>query len=233
MNIPAMLANVGITETAHQAAAIQGIFGVAGIVLTGLVATFAYSFNKNMDRRVQAGLRTEKTRDLHGAIRAEARAHWYELDAYGSLDTLTEQMVEKIEEHRWTKPGFTPFIPRHSSSVVFDAIARDIAVLDHEVIQAVINYYRQLALASQFAEDMRSDRFYELTAERKIEMVRTYFTIVGFLKQSAHTLNATLEKALKLRSRQRDANMRASGRTSLDAAGRTEASASFQPGDGP
>jgi type II secretory pathway pseudopilin PulG len=232
MDIPALLATVGITELPLQAAAIQGLFAVVGVVLTGLVATFAYSFNKNVDRRVQAALRAEKTRDLQGAVRAEARAHWYELDSFGSFEALTTQMVEKIEANRWTKPAFTPFIIRQAESVVFEAIERDIAILDHEVIQAVINYYRQLGLAAQFAEDLRSDRFQDLPADRKIEMVRSYFAMLAVQKQSAWALNAMLETALKLKRDQRDANMLAWAPSSLGAVGRTGASA-FEPGGGP
>src|SRR5947209_4338731 len=86
MDVPAALSAIGLRDAALQAAAIQGLLALIGIVLTGIIGSFAYGRARRADRRVQRLLREEKTRDLQSAIRAEARAHWYELDRNGDLD---------------------------------------------------------------------------------------------------------------------------------------------------
>jgi hypothetical protein len=208
MDIPASLAAIGLKDTVLQAAAIQGLLALIGIVLTGIIGSFAYGRSRRADRRVQRLLREEKTRDLQSAIRAEARAHWYELDGHGDLDQACDAIVEKIEEGRWTQPGFTPFVPKEAPSVVLEAIEADIAILDHDVISAAMYYYRLLALVAQFSDDLRSDFFRALPADRKIEMVRSYFAMLQGLKNASARLNAELEAALALP--EADPNMRAS-----------------------
>ncbi|HEY4199514.1 MAG TPA: hypothetical protein VGM83_03050 [Devosiaceae bacterium] len=230
MDITVWLAYLGLTSPPLQAAAIQGGFALIGIVLTGLLASFAYGRNRAADRRVQRLLREEKTRDLQGALRAEARAHWYELNQYGQLDAICESVVQKIENGRWTQPPYTPFVVKQVQSILFDAIERDIALLDHDVIRVTVDYFRQLSLATLTAEDLRTDRFAALPADRKIEMVRSYYGVLATLKNTAARLNARLEDALKLKSRQRDANMPYVAQTSLAVPGMSGSSAAAASG---
>jgi hypothetical protein len=206
MDIPASLSAVGLKDTSLQAAAIQGLLALIGIVLTGIIGGFAYGRSRRADRKVQRLLREEKTRDLQSAIRAEARAHWYELDRHGDLDEACDAIVEKIEESRGVQPGFTPFIPKEAPSVVFEAIEADIAILDHDVISAAMQYYRQQALVAQFSDDLRSEFFVSLPADRKIGIVRTYYGMLFSLKNTAAQLSSQLEETLGIADR--DPNMR-------------------------
>jgi len=228
LDVPAWLSAIGITETVLQAAAIQSFFGVLGIVLAGLIAAITYGANRRADRQVQKDLRRERTLDLQSAIRAEVRAHWYELDRSGPLEVLAESMVERIDAGRWTQPSFTPFIVREAPTILLGAIESDLALLGRLAIQPTMEYYRQLALLNQFAEDLRTSRFEALAADRKIEMVRAYFASLRALKRSAANLNAVLEQALKLRPRDRDPNMRVGGPEWSDERDRTPASRSLE-----
>lgn len=226
MDVPAALSAIGLRDATLQAAAIQGLLALIGIVLTGIIGSFAYGRARRADRLVQRLLREEKTRDLQSAIRAEARAHWYELDRHGDLDEACDAIVEKIEEGRWVQPGFTPFIPQEAPSVVFDAIEADIAILDHDVISVTMQYYRQQALVAQFSDDLRSEYFRSLPADRKIGMVRTYYGMMLGVKDTAALLNDELERALGLSKR--DFNMRASA---LPSAGYHQSAEAFEPSD--
>lgn len=203
----ALLAWLGIDNPALQPAALTGLFSLIGIVLTGLFATLAYIVSRGSDRAQRSRLREEKTRDLQTAIRAEARAHWYELDQYGDLSTLRDEVVGDIEAGRWVQPGFTPFVLRQAPSVVFEAIQDDLALLDNAVIQIAINYYRQLALASQLADDLRSQRYAELPGDRKVQMIVAYYAMLSVLKSKAFELNGAMEQALKLKRGERDRAM--------------------------
>jgi hypothetical protein len=206
MDVPAALSAIGLRDASLQAATIQGLLALIGIVLTGIIGSFAYGRARRADRRVQRLLREEKTWDLQSAIRGEARAHWYELDRHGDLDAACEAIIEKIEEGRWVQPGFTPFIPKEAPSIVFDAIEADIAILDHDVISATMQYYRQHALVAQFSDDLRSEFFVSLPADRKIGIVRTYYGMLFSLKNTAAQLSGQLEETLGIT--ERDLNMR-------------------------
>jgi len=208
INVPAWLAAIGITETALQAATIQGFFALLGIILAGLLASFAYGRNRSADRRMQRDLRAEKARDLQSALRAEVRGHWYELEGAGPSTATELQVIERIDEGRWTQPSFTPYVPKTASSIILDAIVADIALLDHDVVELTIRYYRQVALVAQMVEDLRTPFFGSLSADRKIEMVRAYFAMQRNIQVAAAELNGRLETAMRLRRNQRDANMR-------------------------
>lgn len=207
MNVLALLNWLGIDNPALQPAALTGLFSLLGIVLTGLFATVAYLLSRSSDRAARKRLRQEKTRDLQTAIRAEVRAHWYELNDFGDLEALRDSDIASIEAGRWVQPSFTPFVLRQAPSVVFDTIQSDLALLDNAVIQICINYYRQLALASQLAEDLRAERYAQLPADRKIQLISAYYVMLTTLKANALELNSVMERALKLKRRQRDTNM--------------------------
>ena len=218
MDLTAFLSAIGLRETALQAAAIQGLFTLLGIVITGVLASFAYGRNRSADRRVARRLRREKTFDLQTAIRAEARAQFYELDSDTRIDTRGQDLVEKIDEGRWQQQGFTPFVLRHAPSVVFPAVEADLALLENDVIEAVTEYYRQRALAAQFAEDLRADRYFTSPVDRKIDMLRRYYGVQYRLKiVSAHVVDV-IETTLKLPIKQRDLSMQSLGRMSADEA---------------
>lgn len=209
MDVPAWLAAIGIAEPTLQAAATQGVLVLIGLAFAAVVGALSYALSRRADRRLQRQWRAEKASDLQAALRAEVRSVWYELEDAGPSAALEAAMVDKIDEGRWTPPGFTPFIPKAAPSVLLEAIVSDLALLDDDVVEPTIRYYRQSMLVAHLAEDLRSDRFASLPADRKIEIVRTYFRLQDSMKVGAAKLNDRLEAALRLRRNQRDVNMRA------------------------
>ena len=209
MNLSTFLTNLGLVDPVLQAAMLQGALLALGILISALILGLFYLAGRGRQGAAERDLREERAENLQNAILAEARAHWYELDRQGPLSSVVAGLIEKMEQGRWTQPGFTPFIPKEAPSLVFDAIERDFSLLDRRAIDLVVRYYRQLEVVAQFAIDLRSDRFHTLSTDRKIEVVRDYFTLLQALKNGAAELNGRLEQTLKLKRRDRDPNIQA------------------------
>ncbi len=209
MNLSTLLTNLGLADPVLQAAMLQGVVLALGVLLAALILGLFYLAGRARLRASEHGLREDRAHNLQSAILAEARAHWYELDRQGPLSSVVAGLVERMEQGRWTQPGFTPFIPKEAPSLVFDAVERDFSLLDRRVIDLVVRYYRQLEVVAQFAIDLRSDRFHALSTDRKIDVIRDYFTLLQALKNGAAELNGRLEQTLRLKRRDRDPNIRA------------------------
>jgi hypothetical protein len=207
MNLSSVFLYLGLTDPALQAAFLQGVFVALGLILAAVILGLIL-LSRGDGRRAETDLREQQAEHLQHAILAETRAHWHELDRQGPLASVASNLIDKMEQGRWAQPGFTPFIPKEAPSLIFSAIERDFALLERSLIDLVVRYYRQLEVVAQFALDLRSDRFHQLSTDRKIEVVRDYFALLQSLKNGAAELNGKLEQTLKLKRRERDTNIR-------------------------
>ena len=203
---------LGLTSQEMQAAALQGMLSFLGVVITGCIAIWTWRANRKAERTERLNLRTEKTRDLQSAIRAEIRGQWYELRQSGEISDFRKKLLERLERETVEAP-FVPLIPRLAQSVILEAIVADIALLDHGTIREVMLFYRQLAILNAFIDELKSEQFAKLPRDRRANMLETYFTMLTRLQKACVTANRRLEEVLKLDGEDRDLNMPDPGRT--------------------
>jgi hypothetical protein len=91
---------------------------------------------------------------------------------------------------------YTPFVPRDAGTIVFDAILPEIHVVPSRVIVPTVSYYKQIARIGYFVDDLRTERFSLLAADRKTEMYLEYLGMIRKASRLAREAKAALEKSL-------------------------------------
>ena len=208
MNLSSLLTSIGIAEPVLQGAFVQGILILLGLLLAAILVGLFLGARRRREAKDQRETSRRQAFAYQLALRAEVRAQWAELDRLGALDVLAQNLVEQIDAARWVPPGFTPIIVRQPPTFMTQLSGSDFAALAPEVIGPAVEYYRQLAATGQLTEDLGKSRFDSLPADRKIELVRTCFGMLGALKAKAVTLNGALETALRVKPRDRATGMR-------------------------
>lgn len=120
-------------------------------------------------RRLEVKRRDEKVIDVQAALLAEIESNlrrYQELD----LDGHEAEMTRLIGKSR----TFTPFVPRYVSEIVFEAMIGEVHILPTRTIADVIAYYKQEYKLRELVEDLRSDRYAQLEADRKTLMYEDY-----------------------------------------------------------
>ena len=169
------------------------LVGLLGVVLGVILSNSAVRLLDAMRRR-------ERVRDVQTALRAEIRS---DLNRLGGIDRVEhlDAVIERIEGSELTPQSYTPFVPRESDSVVFDAIASEIHLLPTETVDAVVLYFKQVKTIAQFVEDLRGNRFQTLEVDRKVSMYQDYFDMLTYSGQLAEEAISALDKALERRAR--------------------------------
>jgi hypothetical protein len=132
-------------------------------VLGALVGIF---LSNVMTMLLETRQRRERVTDVQTSLRAEIRSHWSRL-APMDLESRAALIAGKIRAAAEQGSAFTPFIPQEDDNVIFDSVADEIHILPNDVIDPVVLYYSQLNTITRFVEDLRSERFAALEAERK------------------------------------------------------------------
>jgi hypothetical protein len=159
---------------------------IVAAVISAIVTAFGWYASHASARRLEAARRSERIQDVQTALRAEIRSQRQRL-------RLFAEQQEKSGDAASEEPGFTPFVPREAASFVFDAIVSEIHILPTEVIDPVVYYYRQIASLALFAEDLRSDRYASLPADRKAAMAADYIRMGVFAIELADKAIAAIE----------------------------------------
>jgi hypothetical protein len=119
---------------------------VTASLVSGLVTALGWWASHHNSVRLDGLRRIEKIRDYKSALAAEITAN---LDRFSDVDLATHraEMVRRIEASGETTPSFTPFVPRYATTIVFDRLLTEIALLPNEAIEAVVLYYKGRAHA--------------------------------------------------------------------------------------
>jgi hypothetical protein len=129
-----------IVDPQVQAAALAGLFLAIGWVVNG-----------REQRRVAAGLRDERVRDVLRALYSEIRAYVSVLrrDAIGENGAALRDRIER-------EPGFFPIIPTERNATIFASIVGDISILPDGAIHSVVLYYSQIVAIEALISDLRA-----------------------------------------------------------------------------
>ncbi len=169
------------------------LVGLLGIVLGIVLSNSAALLLDAMRRR-------ERVRDVQTALRAEIRSDLNRLSSIDPVEHLAV-VIERIEGSELTPDSYTPFVPRESGSIVFDAIVSEIHLLPTETVDPVVLYFKQVKTIAQFVEDLRGNRFQTLEVDRKISMYQDYFGMLTYSAQLAKEAISALDNALERRAR--------------------------------
>ena len=157
-----------------------------GIVL-GAILTGAFKIGQDLHKR------NERIKDFQIALRAEIRSELYRYKLL-NLDSHLDTIITNINNS--SKVTYTPFVPREPNTLIFSKIAKDVYILPEDVIDPVVLYYKQLSTISQFIDDLRSDRFSQLDARRKIAMYTDYISMMKRCVELAQDAHRALDESL-------------------------------------
>ncbi|WP_029353919.1 hypothetical protein [Bosea sp. 117] len=161
---------------------------IIAAVISSLVTVIGWWFNHRHEHRTQVARRQERIRDVQTALRAEIRSHRRRLLLFEQATALKEAVGDG--------PAFTPFVPSEVRSFLFEAVVTDIPILPVAVIDPVVIYYRQVHALTQFAEDLRADRFASLEWPRKAAMHADYIAMGIYAGTLADEAISAIDAAL-------------------------------------
>ncbi|MGB0799535.1 MAG: hypothetical protein ACPGRD_09485 [Planktomarina sp.] len=144
--------------------------GIWPALIAGSVVAIGWIVNGRRNRREARKLRREKLRDFHRAIYAEIGPNLINLGGDQALDENRWAMEQALVADN----TFVPFVPREQNNRIFEALVNDIHILPRTSIDPIVNYYRQLAMITLLADDMRGDKFRTLSPERRMAIYGDY-----------------------------------------------------------
>ena len=146
------------------------------------------------------------------ALAAEIRAYVAVLErddpaAYGAA------MGARIRDAGDGEGRFTPFILQERNDTVFMALLPDIQMVAERAVDDVVVYYQQIVAIAALAEDMRSDGYARLEAERRAAIYADYISMkVEALRLGRQAL-AGLERSMSEAAGRGRVNTPAAGRS--------------------
>ncbi|MEM1314923.1 MAG: hypothetical protein AAGI51_10240 [Pseudomonadota bacterium] len=145
-----------------------GLFGPA-VVAALVAAAITWGREAYLDRT----RRRERVRDVQIALAAEIRAYVAVLErddpaVYGAA------MGARIREAGDGEGRFTPFILRERNDTVFNALLPEIQMVPEGAVDDVVVYYQQTVAIAALAEDMRTEAYGALEAERRAAIYADY-----------------------------------------------------------
>ncbi len=163
---------------------------IVATLIASLVQVIGWWIEHRHERRRQTDIRREKIVDVQTAIRAEIRSHRHRLLQFLSID------VSALPEG--PSDDFLPVVPSEVRPFVLEAILRDIHILPTDVIDPVIVYYRQVEALIRLVEDLRSDRFRQMSGDRRVAMYRDYIAMGAYAADLAAEAIAAINRDLGL-----------------------------------
>ncbi len=166
---------------------------IIAAIVSGVVSAAGWFVTSWQQLRLERQRRAEKVRDFQIALRAEIATDLITLEVVDRTAYLKE-----IEARYAADPSYSVVVPHQSANVVFDVVVKEVHILPGEVISQVVMYARLRQIVGRFIDDMRSDSFKGLPAERQLAMYRDYLETLDRLEALAQQAVAALERSLGL-----------------------------------
>lgn len=145
---------------------------IVAAIISALVTGAGWYVAHVQDLRREADRRRETVVDMRTAILADIRAEAHRIEDGRTSTAATLGSMGN-------DAGFLPFVPRQPQSFILTATLANFQILPTEVIDPVVLYHRQMATLDIFTDDLRSDRFATLEAERRLAMYRDYAALLA------------------------------------------------------
>ena len=164
---------------------------IVAAVVSGIVTALGWyaAFRSNL--RLDAVRRAEKVHDFQVALRAEIRSDLLNMVVVDRSDLLVT-----ISRRYEVDPAFSVVVPRLAPNVIFDALVKEVHVLPGAVIAPVVHYARLRETLNRFVDDLRSEQFSKLSADRQLAMYSDYLSTSGRLEALADRAYQALSNSL-------------------------------------
>ena len=169
---------------------------IVAAVISSSVTIAGWFVAHERDRRTEAARRQEKIRDVQTALLAEISSN---ISRFARID-LVEAAADK-RDRILSDPGYTHFVPRDASTVVFDALPKEIHILPSQTIEPVVSYYKQAFAVAHFVDDLKSDAYEKLDPKRKAEMYVDYLRMIIAAVEKAEEARRVLGRSLQIDGR--------------------------------
>jgi hypothetical protein len=180
---------------------------IIATVVSAAVTALGWFASHWSTQRIEARRRLERIIDVQWALLAEIESNLIRY-AETDLDAHERDMLLRIRRGKG-RNGFTPFVPRYVTEVVFEAFVPDIHILPTETIRDVVAYYKQEYKLRELVEDLRSDRFRALPADRKANLYSHYIWQIKSVLAWGEQARAALVNQLGPEARRNAINSRA------------------------
>jgi hypothetical protein len=142
---------------------------IIATVVSAAVTALGWFASHWSTQRIETRRRIEKIIDVQWALLAEIESN---LQRYAEIDL--DDHLDEMERRIRSRQGFTPFVPRFATEIVFEAFISDIHILPTETIRDVVSYYKQEYKLRELVEDLRSDKVRALERDRKALLYSDY-----------------------------------------------------------
>ncbi|MEM8751526.1 MAG: hypothetical protein AAGF90_00980 [Pseudomonadota bacterium] len=181
------LSNEPLAPQVMQAAVAGGFIAIGWIV-----AFITGEYRRQRER-------DETRAELQMALRAEIGDYVVRY-SYDELQAESERIAAKILAGGDDEAtAFRVFVPKPSSTTIFDAFSDRINHLGEDVTAPVIWFYAQMSDLQAFAEDLRSEGYSKLEASRRAEAYIHYVQMMAEAKARGEDAIASLDRALGAR----------------------------------
>lgn len=168
---------------------------IVAAFISGLVSLIVVQLNFRQGRRIEQLRRNEKVRDFQIALRAEIESDILNMEVADRSEFLA-----RITAAYSLDPTYSVIVPRLATNVIFDALVHEIHVLPEIVITPVVDYARLRQIIERFVDDLRTESFRNLSAERQLLMYSDYLSMSGRLEALAAIARASLDRSLTVSS---------------------------------
>lgn len=177
---------------------------IVAAIVSAAVTALGWFASHWSERRLEAKRRLEKIVDFQTALLAEIESNLKRYDEI-DLDQHKTDMVAKISGKQRGNT-FTPFVPRDTTEIIFEAMLPEIHILPTETIDSVVAYYKQEYKLRELIEDLRSDRYKSLEQDRKARIYKDYVWQIKTVLIGGSEARKALRHSLGLPTRQNDIN---------------------------
>ncbi len=145
-----------------------GLLNFFGVLVTGGIAVVTWFLSQNKDRTKADSLREERKRDLRLALWSDILPIWIGLFRLGTPEDKIAAVNAAFDQARDRGDReFTPFAMPAAEPLFSAKLVDDVALLDSQEIEPIVQFYHQLARMNQLALNMRERGYAALPLERK------------------------------------------------------------------
>ncbi|MEM8791889.1 MAG: hypothetical protein AAGE80_09725 [Pseudomonadota bacterium] len=164
---------------------------VLAALIGAVVVALGWLISDRRDRLAERRRRRDKEADLMRALGAEIAAHVHQLE----MNRLEEHQAEMLA--RMTRePDFIVMVPGDTHATIFRALLPEIHLLPGDVVEPVSLYYSQIITVAHLAEDIRSDRYAQISPERRAALYGHFIDMKMEALRMGQLAASKLERAI-------------------------------------
>lgn len=145
-------------------------------IIAGVFIAFGWMVAARQNRRRDAQLRDERSKDIQRALLAEIRAHVATLEQQ-RMDAAALRAV--LDQMRMR--GHAPLIPAQANDRIYVTILTEVHLLPEYIIDPVVTYYRRIAVMNAFADAIQ--KLTDQDGDRMVAMFADYLELTDDVRE--------------------------------------------------